>query len=93
MGEASPSQASTGQSLASEGGSSAARERVHEEEEAANMAVDLPAARTAKRFSHRRNWTVDEAVSLTRGVPEVRVGWGTPTSPGAEEPAKEPQGA
>mmetsp|Transcript_30197 Transcript_30197/g.95268 ORF Transcript_30197/g.95268 Transcript_30197/m.95268 type:complete len:653 (+) Transcript_30197:1-1959(+) len=30
-----------------------------------------------RRFSHRRNWTVDEAVSLTRGVREVGMGWGS----------------
>jgi len=92
-GEASSTHASTGQAAASEGCSSAVRDRVRDEEEAANAAGDLPAPRTAKRFSHRRNWTVDEAVSLMRGVPEVGVGWGAPTSPGAQQPAEQPQGA
>jgi len=34
--------------------------------------------RRVQRYSHRRNWTVDEAVSLTRGAPEMSVGWGSP---------------
>lgn len=30
-----------------------------------------------KRYSHRRYWSVDEAVSLARGIPEVAIGWET----------------
>lgn len=41
----------------------------------ANAEADLP-LRPVRKFSHRRNWTVDEAVSLTRGVREVGMGWG-----------------
>jgi len=37
-----------------------------------------------RMFSHRRNWTVDEAVSLMRGVPDAAVGWtGSPEEPAA----------
>jgi len=57
--------------------------------DAANSAEDAAAAdpkpqRPTRMFSHRRNWTVDEAVSLTRGVPEVAMGWAVvPPEPAA----------
>jgi len=31
-----------------------------------------------RKYSHRRNWTVDEAVSLGRGGTELGVGWSSP---------------
>lgn len=43
---------------------------------------------TRKWFSHRRRWTVDEAVSLGRGVPQVEVGNSSPGRAHENTPAE-----